>query len=272
METCYRHPGRETGVSCSNCGRPICPECMTASPVGMRCPECAPGPTRTQKAAAALDTETPYLTYILIGLCVMVELAVLMGGSAVAGGGVLASPLGQDGALFGPAVADGDVWRLVTSGFLHSGLFHLGINMFILWMLGSMLEPAIGRVQFGVLYFVSMLCGSFGVLLLSPTSPTVGASGAVFGLMSAAVVYMRYRGIDPMASGLPIWIGLNLIITFTVPQISIGGHLGGLVGGALVALVMFELPRAVRSLPRQVPTLMAAGIGVVAVAGSLTVV
>ena len=271
METCYRHSSRETGVSCSNCGRPICPDCMTATSVGMRCPECAPGPSRVQKAASTLDTDTPYLTYVLIGLCTMVAIGVLSGGSQVAGGGVLASPLGQDGALFGPAVADGDAWRLVTSAFLHSGLFHLAINMFILWQLGTMLEPAIGRLRFGLIYFVSMLCGSFGVLLLSPTSPTVGASGAVFGLMSAAVIYMRHRGIDPMASGLPLWIGLNLVITFTIPGISIGGHLGGLIGGALVALVLFELPRAARGLPRIAPGLVAAAIGVIAVAGSLAV-
>ena len=271
METCYRHSGRETGVSCSNCGRPICPDCMTATAVGMRCPECAPGPTRVQKAASTLDTDTPYLTYILIGICTMVEIGVLTGGSEVAGGGILASPLGQDGALFGPAVAEGDVWRLVTSAFLHSGLFHLGINMFILWQLGTMMEPAIGRLRFALIYFVSMLCGSFGVLLLSPMSPTVGASGAVFGLMSAAVIYMRHRGIDPMASGLPLWIGLNLVITFTIPGISIGGHLGGLIGGALVALVLFELPRAARGLPRIAPSLLAAAIGVVAVAGALAV-
>jgi membrane associated rhomboid family serine protease len=245
---------------------------MTPTSVGMRCPECAPGPSRAQRATASLSPDTPVVTYVLIGLCVIVALGVMSGGAGATGGGILASPLGRDGALFGPAVANGDVWRLVTSGFLHSGLIHLGFNMLILWQLGTMIEPAIGRVRFAVIYFVSMLCGSFGALLMSPDSPTVGASGAVFGLMAAAVVIMRSRGIDPMASGLPLWIGLNLAITFAVPGISIGGHVGGLAGGALVALILFELPRHVRGLPRQAPTLLAAAIGVIAVAASLAVV
>ncbi len=245
---------------------------MTSTPVGMRCPECAPGPSRAQKAAAKLDPDTPVLTYILIGLNTIVALGVMSGGAAAGGGGVTSSPLGRDGGLFGPFVADGEVWRLVTSGFLHSGLLHLGFNMFILWQLGTMIEPTIGRLRFAIIYFVSMLCGSFGALLLSPDAFTVGASGAVFGLMAAAVVIMRSRGIDPMASGLPMWIGLNVAITFVIPGISIGGHLGGLAGGALAALVMFELPRAVRSVPRVAPPLIAAAIGVVAVAGSLAVV
>ena len=271
METCYRHQSRETGVSCSNCGRPICPDCMTSTPVGMRCPECAPGPTRVQKAAATVSPDTPALTYVILGICVALALGSLGAGTNAGGGGFRASPLTADGALFGPAVADGEVWRLVTSGFLHSGLLHLAFNMFILWQLGTMLEPAIGRVRFGLIYFVSMLCGSFGALLLSPNAFTVGASGAVFGLMAAAVVIMRHRGIDPMASGLPLWIGLNLVLTFAIPGISIGGHLGGLAGGALAALAMFELPRAVRGLPRVAPTLLAAAIGVIAVVGSLAV-
>src|SRR5215211_4928186 len=122
METCYRHPGRETGVSCSNCGRPICPDCMTATSVGMRCPECAPGKSRVQRAAPAISADTPVLTYILIGLCTIVELGSLAGGTDFGGGGLAVSPLTRDGALFGPAVADGDWWRLVTAGFLHSGL------------------------------------------------------------------------------------------------------------------------------------------------------
>ena len=103
--------------------------------------------------------------------------------------------------------------------------------MLALWILGSLLEPALGHVRFGLIYFVSLLCGSFGALLLSPDSLTVGASGAVFGLMGAAAVVARNRGLNLMESGLGIWIGLNLLITFTIPNISIGGHIGGLIGG-----------------------------------------
>src|SRR5206468_12955388 len=113
----------------------------------------------------------------------------------------------QNYALFGPAVADGEVYRLVTAGFLHAGLFHLFVNMYSLWILGTLLEPAIGRVQYLLIYFVSLLAGSFGALLVPPHAPTVGASGAIFGLMGAGVVILRHRGIDPMQSGLPLWIG-----------------------------------------------------------------
>ena len=113
--------------------------------------------------------------------------------------------------------------------------------MLALYVLGELLEPAIGRLRFGLIYFASLLAGSFGALLLEPTAPTVGASGAVFGLMGAAFVVMRHRGINPMESGLGLWIGLNLLITFTIPGISIGGHIGGLVGGALAAFLLFDL-------------------------------
>ena len=114
-------------------------------------------------------------------------------------------------------------------------MIHLLFNMFGLYILGGLLEPAIGRLRFGIIYFVSLLAGSFGALLLEPTAPTVGASGAIFGLMGAAVVVMRNRGINPMESGIGLWIGLNLLITFTIPNISIGGHIGGLIGGAVAA-------------------------------------
>jgi membrane associated rhomboid family serine protease len=133
-----------------------------------------------------------------------------------------------------------------------------------------LLEPAVGRVRFALIYFVSLLAGSFGALLLEPTLPTVGASGAIFGLMGAAVVVMRKRGINPMESGLGFWIGLNLLLTFTVSNISIGGHIGGLIGGAVTALVLFELPDRLR-VPQLVPTLIAAALGAAAVAGSIAV-
>jgi membrane associated rhomboid family serine protease len=143
--------------------------------------------------------------------------------------------------------------------------------MLILWQLGTMLEVGIGRARFAVIFLVSVVCGSLGVLLISPNEVTVGASGGVFGLMGAAVVVLRNRGIDPMASGLPMWIGINLLITFAVPGISIGGHLGGLAGGALAALVIFELPDKVRGLPRQAPTLLAAGLGLLAFAAGIAI-
>ncbi|HUF32841.1 MAG TPA: rhomboid family intramembrane serine protease, partial [Acidimicrobiales bacterium] len=136
-------------------------------------------------------------------------------------------------------VAAGEWYRIVTSGFLHFGLVHLGFNMFILYMLGQMMEPALGRVRFGVIYVAGLLGGAFGALLLSPDARTAGASGAVFGLMGAAVVGMRHRGVDPMQSGIGGLLVLNVVITFAVPGISIGGHLGGLAGGALAGAAIW---------------------------------
>jgi membrane associated rhomboid family serine protease len=267
MDVCYRHTNRETGVHCSNCGRPICPDCMTTTSVGMRCPECARQKTKVRTMRSASDE--PTLTYVLIGINVVVALGgMLSGGSlATAGGG---NRLILEGGLAGPLVADGEYWRIVTSGFLHAGFFHLLFNMFSLWILGSMLEPAVGRLRFAIIYFVSMLCGSLGALLVEPDSLTVGASGAIFGLMGAAAVFARHRGISLMESGLGIWIGLNLLITFTVSNISIGGHIGGLIGGAVVALVMFDLRDRVR-LPDATASALCALLGVAALAGSIVV-
>jgi membrane associated rhomboid family serine protease len=269
MEVCYRHSSRETGVSCSNCGRPICPECMTPTSVGMRCPECS-GQKTTVRKVAATRADEPMATYVLIGLIVLVELGAMASGASATGSEFGGSELIADGALSRPAIADGELYRLVTSGFLHAGLLHLAFNAFALWVLGSMLEPAVGRLRFVIIYFVSLLAGSFGALLVEPNALTVGASGAVFGLMGAAVVVMRNRGINPMESGIGLWLGINLVFTFAIPGISIGGHIGGLIGGALAAFVMFDLRDRVR-LPAAVPLLLATGLGAAAVVGSIAV-
>jgi membrane associated rhomboid family serine protease len=260
METCYRHPDRETGVSCSSCGRAICPDCMTTTPVGMRCPECAR--QRTKVRTARTLTSDPTLTYVLIGIMVVLQLGQSLGGGS--------GEIFQRGALYGPAVADGEVWRLVTGGFLHAGLLHLAFNMYALYILGTLLEPAIGRLRFGLIFFVSLLCGSFGALLVTPNAPTVGASGAVFGLMAAAIVVMRNRGIDPMASGLPLWLGINLVLTFTLSGLSVGGHIGGMAGGAAAGLLLFEAPERLR-LPRVGADVLAGALGAAAVVGSLVI-
>ena len=165
MAVCYRHKDRETGVSCSNCGNPICPDCMTATPVGMRCPDCARQrtPVRTMRNIAV----DPIVTYALIAINVLVYI-----GTSSQGGSVY-----TDFALDGPDVAAGDWWRLVTSGFLHYGILHIALNMYILWWLGRELEPSLGHVRFAAIYFASMLCGSFGALLVTPDAPAVSASG-----------------------------------------------------------------------------------------------
>jgi membrane associated rhomboid family serine protease len=246
---------------------------MTSTPVGMRCPECArqKGPAVRQRATSIGVGEEPVLTYVLIGINVAIALgAFLSGASATGGGGIGSSSLLADGAVSRIAIDQGEYWRLVTSGFLHTGMLHLLFNMFALYVLGSMLEPAIGRLKFGVIYFVSLLAGSFGALLLEADAATAGASGAVFGLMGAAVVVMRDRGINPLESGIGLWLGLNLLITLAIPGISIGGHLGGLVGGLLVALIFTEVVAKLR-VSDSLGTLLAAAIGVVAIAGAIAV-
>ena len=270
MDVCYRHPGRETAVSCSNCGRPICPDCMTSTSVGMRCPECAGQTTKVRTAAAVRRGDEPMLTYVLIGVIVLVQLGAMASGASATGSQFGGSDLIRDGAVSQAAIADGEYYRLLTAGFLHAGLLHLGFNAFALYVLGSMLEPVVGKLRFAIIYFVSLLAGSFGALLIEPDSLTVGASGAIFGLMGAAVVVMRNRGIAIMESGLGLWLGINLVFTFAIPGISIGGHLGGLIGGALAAFVMFDLRDRIR-MPQLVPVLLAAGVGVAAVVGSIAV-
>jgi len=265
METCYRHPDRETGVSCSSCGRPICPDCMTPTPVGMRCPECSR--ERTKVRTLRSPSDEPIATYVLIAINVLAFLGSLAGGGGVAtrgGGSVI-----DNGALFGPDVANGEYWRLVTSGFLHAGLIHIAFNMYLLYILGTLLEPAIGRGRFLVLYFTSLLGGSLGALAVSPDSLTVGASGAVFGLMGGAVVIMRARGFDPMASGIPALIALNLLITFVFPGIAIGGHIGGLVAGVIAGYVLVAIGDRARS--ALVPILVCICLAGAEVAASIAV-
>jgi membrane associated rhomboid family serine protease len=240
---------------------------MTTTQVGMRCPECAR--ERTQVRALRSLQRDPTLTYALIAVNVLVALAVfLSGASAVSfGGGSLVEAL----AVSRVEVARGEVWRIVTAGFVHAGMLHLAFNMLALWILGGLLEPTVGKLRFGLIYFVSLLAGTFGALLLTPPNvETVGASGGIFGLMGAAIVVMRNRGVNLMESGLAVWLGLNLLITFAIPGISIGGHLGGLVGGTLAALLLFEVGDRVR-LPAVVPAAAVALLGGLAVAGSLAI-
>ncbi len=235
METCYRHPGRETRVSCSNCGRPICTDCMTTTQVGMRCPECAKQktPVRTMRSVAAGGIQ---LTRALIAINVVVFLA--SGSFSLTGAtrGVIVA----NGEVSAQSIAVGhEYWRLVSAGFLHANLLHIGFNMYLLYVLGQLLEPALGSTKLGAIYAVALLFGSCGSLIGVPAyQSTIGASGAVFGLMGAAVIEMRSRGINPMDSGIPGLIVINLIFSLTFSGISIGGHIGGLIGGALAAVAL----------------------------------
>src|SRR5256885_4909181 len=163
-EVCYRHPKRETNVHCSNCGRPICPDCMTVTPVGMRCPECARQRTRVTRMAPGIHLGRAPATYVLIALNVIGFLAEVATGSPLGLGFTFeaSGSVFQHYSLFGPAVANGEWYRLITAGFLHAGLVHIAFNMFALYILGSLLEPGIGTPRFLAVYFVSLLAGAFG--------------------------------------------------------------------------------------------------------------
>ena len=245
-QTCYRHPDRETGVSCSNCGRPICPECMTSTPVGMRCPECARQKTKVRVGQGAFSPTAGRMpaTIGLIAINVIVFLIELAGGGtgSLSGGGTVI----HDAGLRGPDVANGDWWRVISGGFLHAGFLHLLLNMYVLYIAGSILEPGIGTARFLGIYFVSLIAGSLGALVVDPNSLTVGASGAIFGLMAAVVVIARGRGVEQLASQFGLFIVLNLVLTFSISGISVGGHIGGLIGGAVAALLVLFVERQFR--------------------------
>ena len=266
MATCYRHPNRETGVSCSNCGNPICPDCMTATPVGMRCPDCARQKTRVRTARTlAVD---PIVTYVLIAVNVLIYIGSTSSGSALGGS--------QGGSIYEDFALHGNFpdhpfhpYLLVTSGFLHYGILHIGLNMYILWWLGRELEPSLGHVRFAAIYFASMLCGSFGALLLSPDSLTAGASGAIFGLFGAAFMIGRARGIDVWANGIGPLIIFNLVISFALSGISIGGHIGGLIGGGIAGAIMeYFAARRGSTLPGITACVV---LGAAAIAGSMAI-
>jgi membrane associated rhomboid family serine protease len=242
-QTCYRHPDRETGVSCSNCGRPICPDCMTSTSVGMRCPECAQQTTKVRVGAGAFSPTAGRMpaTIALIAINVVVFVIELVGGGtgSLSGGGTVI----HDAGLSGPDVANGDWWRVISGGFLHAGFLHLLLNMYVLYIAGSILEPGIGTPRFLGIYFVSLIAGSLGALIADPNSLTVGASGAIFGLMAAVVVIARGRGVEQLASQFGLFIVLNLVLTFSISGISVGGHIGGLIGGAVAAGLVLLVER-----------------------------
>jgi len=241
---CYRHPGRETLVSCSSCDRPICTDCMVQTAVGIKCPECAGQPTGVARAArsagrAVGEGAGARVTKALIAMNVGIFLVQFATGS----GRPLQSELFERGALYGPLVADGEWWRLVTAGFLHASVIHIAFNMLMLWWFGSALEALLGRGRFLAVYGLGLLAGSAGALLVSPEAATVGASGAVFAVLGAGLVLER-RGINVFGGAALMVVLLNVAITLFVPNISLGGHLGGLAGGVLVILALMRFTRS----------------------------
>ncbi len=274
MDTCYRHPDRETGLHCSNCGRPICADCMTHAAVGIRCPECAGKRTAAQRAGFTLP-RAPVVTYALIAanIALFVLTNKVGASSGIGFGGATLNSLGDRLVLFGPAVANGQDYRLLSAAFIHFGILHIAVNMYALYLLGGVFERYAGHVRFAAVYFTAALTGSFGALILSPNAATAGASGAIFGVMGALFVLERQRGMALLQSPIGGLILINLIITFGIPGISVGGHIGGLIGGALAGFALSGYGRGHMAYGRLgvLSVIGIAAIAIVSVAGSLAV-
>lgn len=279
---CYRHPDRETLLSCSSCERPICTSCMHQAAVGVRCPECAGGgasargrggggPARRRMggmgASVSRRSDQAVATVGLVAVTGAAFLGQILGGEGILGRGAGGlSRLTIEGALFGPAVAAGDWYRLVTSAFLHASVLHILFNMYLLWLLGGALERYAGAPRMLTVYFIAILWGSAGALVLDPLALTIGASGGVFGLMAALFLLERTKGVALLGGSVGVLLALNLVITFFIPNISIGGHVGGLLGGAAAAFVLSGFGRGHLAYGRVALPAMAALVGLVAVA------
>lgn len=265
--TCYRHPDRYTGVGCQRCGRPVCGECALPASVGFHCPDCVAqaqgGVSRPAKSSfLAQLKQTPLVSSLLAtNIAVWVFIMVTGGGNSslvdtlalhrmsyCALGGHIYGSTGQavctaSGGVFSPGIMDGAVWQLITSAFTHISPMHIAFNMMALWVLGPQLEKFLGRAKFALLYFGSALTASVFVFFLTePFALTLGASGAVFGLMGAlAVIVLKQRG---NARSILFWIGANVLITIVGGAgISWQGHLGGLIGGVLITLALMRSTR-----------------------------
>jgi membrane associated rhomboid family serine protease len=237
---------------------------MTPTPVGMRCPECVAQRTKVNPGGATgnalRDSDAP-ATFILIALNALAFLAEIATGSGGVSGE--SGPVIRDFGLLGVAVSDGEWYRIVTGGFLHAGLLHIGFNMFALYFLGRLLEPGIGTPRFVALYFASLLAGAFGAIAMTDAGQvTVGASGAIFGIFGATFLIAGARGMRDVASQLGILLAINFVITLSVPRISVGGHLGGLVGGLICGLIIVAGERGM--LGRRRTTIEIAGMVAVA--------
>ncbi|MEB3023486.1 rhomboid family intramembrane serine protease [[Mycobacterium] crassicus] len=226
MTVCYRHPDRATALRCTRCDRYICGDCMRSAAVGQHCVDCAQaGSAQVRRARSRVPAayDVPVITYGLIAVNVLAFIAQLAAG-----------PSDTRWVIWSPAVADGQVYRLVTAAFLHYGPMHLLLNMWALYVVGPPLEGLLGRARFSAMYLLSALGGSVAVYLLAPVNTTtVGASGAIFGLFGATLIVGKRLRMD--IGWVAAIIIINLVFTFTIPRISWQGHLGGLVTGVLVA-------------------------------------
>ena len=254
---CYRHPDREAGRSCTRCGKPACSECLVQAQVGSHCLDCAKASrpdVRTQVKFATSRVLTP-VTYAIIGINLAVFLWTVSGGgeAILFGGNAHTDQLGVNKYLLqgvlvdqnGPIASPHEWYRLVSSGFVHFGMLHLAMNMYSLFILGSLLERKLGGIRFGLLYVASLLGGSAGILLLQPSSRGIhgGASGAIFGLMAALVISLWRQGVNPFQTSLGQVFLMNVMFTFFASSfISVGGHVGGAIAGGLCGAIMLSKP------------------------------
>ncbi|WJV47476.1 rhomboid family intramembrane serine protease [Streptomyces flavofungini] len=255
--TCYRHPDRETGITCTRCERPICPECMISASVGFQCPECVRGGSGTGHSPAASQPRTlaggtiaqdpRLLTKIILAINLLVFVAVRVRGDSLLGDLVLIGEWPPHPFVPTEGVADGQAYRLVTSMFTHQEIWHIAFNMLGLWWLGGPLEAALGRARYLTLYLLSGLGGSALTYLLEDASKaSLGASGAIFGLLGATAVLMRRLNYD-MRPVIAL-LALNLLFTFTWSGIAWQAHVGGLIAGVAIAYGMVHAPRERRAL------------------------
>lgn len=246
---CYRHADRPTWVKCTRCERPICPDCMRDAAVGFQCPECVSEGARTMRTArttfgGVARTEGAAVTKALVIACVAVFVGQLASGTPLGGGA--AGKVEIHYGMFPLGIAlGGDWYRLITPMFLHASLIHIGFNMLALVSLGTAVEGLLGRARFLALYLVAGFCGNVASYALAPVQTlSVGASTALFGLFGAYfVLARRMRADTSQIAGL---IAINLVLTFAIPQIDWRGHVGGLVGGGLVAAAMAYAPAGPR--------------------------
>lgn len=256
---CYRHPNRQSYILCQRCGRTICTDCQTQAAVGVHCPECtregkqsirAPKP-RVVTAFSRTSTQ-PVVTYSIIALTLLVFLGQWLSG------GALTTTL-----LYWPPATESQPWRMITTMFVHSqsSIFHILLNMFSLYIFGPILERLVGRWRFLALYLISGFGGSVAVLLLSPSSAVLGASGAIFGLVAAFFIIQRHFGGN--TTTLVIVIVINLGLGFIVPQVAWQAHVGGLVVGAIIAFIMVRT-RRIDQKRLQGWLIAAVGVGLVA--------
>jgi membrane associated rhomboid family serine protease len=248
QETCAFHPNRPTSLHCTRCGRPACPECLTPASVGFQCRACVAEGRSAQRAPRTVTGarlgQQPIVTYALIAINVVIFLVSAL--QAKSGVDMGPSRIFQQGVLSPTLVASGQWWRLLTSGFLHLSVIHIGLNMLSLYFLGVPSERMLGRLRFSVVYLMALLGGSVAVMLFTAeTSSEAGASGAIFGLMGALVVAFKRFKYDMRQ--LLIVLAINLYLSFQISGISWQAHIGGLVVGAAVTAAMVYPPRTLRT-------------------------